>query len=69
MTYASHRPALPERRRVLALLSGLGLLGVWAPRLPPCPLPGTPRPSPVEGAEKALSLHEADFYRPHDLAG
>jgi hypothetical protein len=49
------RPA--ERRRFLALLAGLGALAVAYPLFP------------RHKGPKELSLREADFYRPHDLAG
>lgn len=45
------------RRRFLGLLGGLGAAAVSLPYLPR-------RPGPKE-----LDLKEADFYRPHDLAG
>jgi hypothetical protein len=46
------------RRRLLRLLNGLGLLALAGPG---AALPGQ--------HPRALSLKEADFYRPHDLAG
>lgn len=51
-------PVLAQRRRLLSLLGGLGILALIRPGPP---LPGH-RP-------RELSLKEADFYRPHDLAG
>lgn len=52
------RPAMQQRRRLLGCLGGLGILGLgW----PGAVLPGQRR--------RELSLKEADFYRPHDLAG
>jgi hypothetical protein len=54
---AIERPRM-QRRRLLGLLGGLGILGfVW---------PGASRPA---RRPRELSLKEADFYRPHDLAG
>lgn len=52
------RDFLHQRRCLLSLLSGLGILALIRPGPP---LPGH-RP-------RELSLKEADFYRPHDLAG
>jgi hypothetical protein len=46
-----------ERRRFLGLLGGLGAVGFALPFLP------------VGEKPKELELKEADFYRPHDLAG
>ncbi|MCG6941920.1 MAG: hypothetical protein LJE69_11805 [Thiohalocapsa sp.] len=51
----------PERRRVLALLGGLGTLGLL--------LPWLRTSAPARPVQREISLHEADFYRPHDLAG
>ncbi len=54
------RPDLPSdagRRRLLSLLPGLCAIGLTLPVL-------TRRQRP-----KDLDLREADFYRPHDLAG
>jgi hypothetical protein len=45
------------RRRFLGLLGGLGATGLVLPLLPRREVP------------KELALKEADFYRPHDLAG
>jgi hypothetical protein len=45
------------RRRFLAWLGGLGAAGATFPVLP------------REGRPRELSLREADFYRPHELAG
>jgi hypothetical protein len=53
----ARKPRPAERRRFLALLSGLGALGAAYPFVPR-------RQGPEE-----LSLREADFYRSHDLAG
>jgi len=51
------RPRM-QRRRLLGLLGGLGILGLaW---------PGASRPA---RGPRELGLKEADFYRPHDLAG
>lgn len=52
------RAFLHQRRRLLCLLGGLGILTLG-------------RPGPVLAAERRPepSLREADFYRPHDLAG
>lgn len=48
-----------ERRRfLLGLLGGLGVLGL-----------GWSGASPRARGPRELSLKEADFYRPHDLAG
>lgn len=50
--------AMKQRRHLLKVLGGLGILGLaW---------PGAPRPA---RQPRELSLKEADFYRPHDLAG
>ena len=57
----SNRVAPTQRRRMLGLLSGLGLLGLF--------VHWRRVPASVEEAPRALSLREADFYRPHDLAG
>jgi hypothetical protein len=49
------RPRM-QRRRLLCLLGGLGILGLAGPSRP------ARRP-------RELSVKEADYYRPHDLAG
>lgn len=54
---AIERPRI-QRRRLLGLLGGLGILGLVRPAA------SGPARRPRE-----LSLKEADFYRPHDLAG
>jgi hypothetical protein len=46
---------------VLALLGGLGTLGLL--------LPWLRTSAPARPVQREISLHEADFYRPHDLAG
>ncbi len=59
---SKHNQVSPtQRRRVLGLLSGMGLLGFFLHW----------RRAPASGEEPPtqLSLREADFYRPHDLAG
>ncbi len=64
---ASDRPSVPERRQVLGLLGrlgALGTLGVLLPRL----LTDARRAAQKPAVPQALSLREADFYRPHDLA-
>ena len=62
MTTKSHRSAGPTaRRRILRLLGGLATLGLA--------LPWLKRPAPEPLPPQVLSLREADFYRPHDLAG
>jgi hypothetical protein len=48
---------LPARRRFLGLLVGMSAVGLALPLRARRPVP------------EALSLKEADFYRPHDLAG
>ena len=50
-----------QRRRMLGLLSGLGLLGLF--------VHWRRAPASGEEAPRELSLREADFYRSHDLAG
>lgn len=54
---AVERPRM-QRRRLLGLLGGLGILGLAGY--------GTSRPA---RRPRELSVKEADFYRPHDLAG
>jgi hypothetical protein len=54
----ARKPRPAERRRFVALLSGLGALGAAYPFVPR-----------RQGPPEELSLREADFYRPHDLAG
>jgi len=54
----SDRAKVQGRRRLLALLGGLGILGLVRPAAS----------RPVQGPQ-ALSVKEADFYRTHDLAG
>ncbi|MGE5153977.1 MAG: hypothetical protein ACM3ST_08175 [Bdellovibrio bacteriovorus] len=50
--------AMRQRRRLLKVLGGLGILGL----VPPVAPRRAPQP-------REPSLREADFYRPHDLAG
>lgn len=50
-----------ERRRLLGLLGGLGLLGL--------PLPWRPGSASVGEPTREKGLREADYYRPHNLAG
>jgi hypothetical protein len=50
--------AMTQRRRLLKVLGGLGILGLAGTGV----APSAPRPP-------ELSLREADFYRRHDLAG
>jgi hypothetical protein len=58
MTRETKRERKPgERRRFLGLLGGLGAACVALPFLR------------VAEKPKELALKEADFYRPHDLAG
>jgi len=58
MTNETKREPKPgERRRFLGLLGGLGAAGFALPFLR------------VGEKPKELDLKEADFYRPHDLAG
>ncbi len=50
--------AMKQRRHLLKVLGGLGILGLaW---------PGASRPAQ---RHRMMNLKEADFYRPHDLAG
>jgi len=58
---ASDRAKAQGRRRLLALLGGLGILGLVRP--------AASRPVQGPQAPQALSVKEADFYRTHDLAG
>jgi hypothetical protein len=51
------KPKPIGRRRFLALLGGLGAVGAAYPFMS------------RRKAAKELSLREADFYRPHGLAG
>jgi hypothetical protein len=53
----SHSRPLPGRRRFLGLFGGTLAAGLSLPML-------SRRPEPRE-----RDLREADFYRPHDLAG
>jgi hypothetical protein len=55
-----HERELLGRRRFLGLLGGLGAAAAALPLLPRPKRPQRP---------KQLSLREADFYRPHRLAG
>lgn len=50
-------PKPAERRRFLSLLGGLGAAVLTLPFVDP------------RKARNELDLKEADFYRPHDLAG
>ena len=56
----SGRPLYP-RRRFLGVFGGL-LAGLWA-------LAAKADPGAGPAAPRELPLKEADFYRPHDLAG
>jgi hypothetical protein len=55
---AHGRAFLQQRRRLLNLLGGLGILAL-----------GRPGPERAAKRRPEPSLREADFYRPHDLAG
>ena len=57
----SNPDASSERRRVLSLLSGLGLFGLL--------LNWRRGPAPARERPQEFSLREADFYRPHGHAG
>jgi hypothetical protein len=62
MTTPTHPHRWQERRRqLLGLLAGLGVLGLARPLL--AARAAAPAPS-----RPALSLHEAEFYRPEDPA-
>jgi len=50
-------PEQERRRRFLGLLGGLGAAGLVFPLLP------------TAEKRRELELKEADFYRPHELAG
>jgi hypothetical protein len=72
MTIETDRHAVQTgRRRVLGLLAGLGTLGLLLPRLAPWTrAPDSARTRARARAVRAeLSVHEAEFYRSHDLAG
>lgn len=60
-TTAERDPSRPGRRRALGLIAGLGALGFA--------LPWPRRAAEIPPAQPVLSLREAEFYRPHDLAG
>ncbi|MEA3275600.1 MAG: twin-arginine translocation signal domain-containing protein [Pseudomonadota bacterium] len=51
------KPTTESRRRFLSLLGVASAAGIALPLLP------------RKQGPKELSLKEADFYRPHDLAG
>lgn len=53
------RVEIQGRRRLLGLLGGVGLLGLALPWTRRAPAPQA----------RQTSLKEADFYRPHNLAG
>lgn len=54
-------PARPDRRRAIGMIAVLAAPWPLAPWLPA--RASDPR------TRRELGLHEADFYRPHDLAG
>ncbi|MCG6898180.1 MAG: hypothetical protein LJE61_00755 [Thiocapsa sp.] len=60
-TTAERGPVRQGRRRALGLITGLGALGLA--------IPWPRRPSQARPVQRLPSLREADYYRPHELAG
>ena len=58
--FIDRAPAQPRRRQLLGLITGLGALWLLRPLLARAAPPAPARPAP--------SLHEAEFYHPHDAA-